>query len=98
MPASEISLVATNQTPATNNAQIRLMTPSPGSKSPLFVMTTPLDKHITATEGSSLWRLDMKPWVEQLDELVVKRSYSDALALLDILDEGQISNKVIEVP
>jgi hypothetical protein len=92
---SEISLLSANQTPTTNNAQIRLMTPSPGAKSPLFVMTTSLDKNIAATEGSSLWRFDMKPWLEQLNELVLKRMFSDALSLLDILDERQVSDKVI---
>ncbi|PPQ95740.1 hypothetical protein CVT26_015866, partial [Gymnopilus dilepis] len=84
-PASEIS---PNQ-----NAIIRLMTTSASTKAPLYVLTTPVDKATATSEGSSIWRFMMKPWPEQIDELVFAGKYSDALALLDILDEAQVSDK-----
>jgi hypothetical protein len=37
----------------------------------------------------------MKPWTEQIDELVLKKMYSDALALLDVLDDEQVPDNVI---
>ena len=76
------------------NAHIRLMTATAGAKSPLYVMTTPMDKTSAANEGSSLWKFDIKPWTEQIDELVLKKMYSDALALLDVLDDEQVADKV----
>jgi hypothetical protein len=36
----------------------------------------------------------MKPWPEQVDELVKDGSYSAALALLDTLDETALPDKV----
>jgi hypothetical protein len=71
------------------------MTATAGAKSPLYVITTPVEKTVAANEGSSLWKFDMKSWTEQIDELVLKKMYSDALALLDVLDDEQISDKVI---
>lgn len=71
-----------------------MMTPSASAKGPLYVMTTPTDKTAAANEGSSLWRFTMRPWTEQIDELVLDGKYSDALALLDTLDESSISDKV----
>jgi len=96
-----VSESPTNVTPGTTgnvtsvaNAQIRLMTATVGAKSPLYAITTPVDKTVAANEGSSLWKFDMKPWTEQIDELVLKKKYSDALALLDVLDDDQVSDKV----
>lgn len=79
---------------ATQNATIRLLTSSPSAKSPLYALTTPLDKTAAANEGSSLWRFAIKPWAEQIDELVLAGRYSDALELLDTLDDGVLSDKV----
>jgi hypothetical protein len=36
----------------------------------------------------------MKPWSEQIDELVYDGSYSDALALLETIDEALLPDKV----
>ncbi|KAF8183418.1 hypothetical protein BJ912DRAFT_1144866 [Pholiota molesta] len=82
-----------SETTAIKNALIRLMTPSNTNKSPLYVVTTPVDKTTAASEGSSIWRFTMKPWSDQLDELVLAGQYSDALALLDTLDEAAIPDK-----
>jgi len=70
------------------------MTPSASAKAPLFVLTTPIDKVAAASEGSSIWQFTMEPWSEQIDELVFAGQYSDALALLDSIDESLLPDKV----
>src|SRR6202035_2295008 len=72
---------------------VRLMTPSPSARSSMFFVTTPTDRS-AATEGSSIWKLTMKSWVEQVDELVSVEQYADALALLDTVDQAVLSDKV----
>lgn len=79
---------------ATQNASVKLMTSSSSAKSPLFLMTTPIDKAAASSEGSSIWCFFMRPWSEQIDELVVTGQYSDALALLDIVDSALLPDKV----
>lgn len=36
----------------------------------------------------------MKPWTDQIDELVAARSYTDAQALLDVIDQALLPDKV----
>ncbi len=36
----------------------------------------------------------MRQWSEQLDELVERESYKDALALLETIDKATLSDKV----
>lgn len=79
---------------ATQNANIRLMTASSSVKCPLYMMTTPTDKTAASTEGSSIWCFSMRPWTEQIDELVTAGQYSDALALLDTVDDTLLADKV----
>lgn len=79
--------------PTPSNATIRLMTSSPSGKS-LFLVTTPTDKAAAATEGRTIWQFDMKPWAEQIDELVQSGQYADALALLGTLQEAVLPDKV----
>lgn len=79
--------------PPVPNASLRLLTSSP-AKSRLFLISTPTDRTAAAAEGSSIWQVTMKPWSEQLDELVRDGQYSDALALLDSLDEATLPDKV----
>ena len=79
---------------ATQNASIRLMTSSSSAQCPLYMMTTPTDKTAASTEGSSIWCFSMRPWSEQIDELVTAGQYSDALALLDTVDDGLLPDKV----
>jgi hypothetical protein len=57
-------------------------------------MTTPTDKTAASTEGSSIWCFSMRPWSEQIDELVTAGQYSDALALLDTVDDTLLPDKV----
>jgi Vam6/Vps39-like protein vacuolar protein sorting-associated protein 39 len=89
-PSSGPNLVLPTQI---SNAAVRLMTPSPSAKS-LFLVTTPTDKVAAANEGRTIWQFDMKPWAEQIDELVQAGQYADALALLDTLDEAVLPDKV----
>ncbi|KAJ6570100.1 hypothetical protein DFH09DRAFT_1465283 [Mycena vulgaris] len=77
----------------TINATVRLLTPSPSAKSPLFLVTTPTDRAAAAAEGSTIWQFRMKSWDAQIDELVVAGQYSDALALLDTIDPGALRDK-----
>lgn len=77
-----------------SNATIRLLTASPSDKCPLFLITTPTDRTQAAAEGSSIWQFRMKPWAQQIDELVRNGFYADALALLDTLDQVVFPDKV----
>lgn len=72
------------------------MTSSPSGKS-LFLVTTPTDKVAAATEGRTIWQFDMKPWAEQIDELVQSGQYADALALLGTLQEAVLPDKVKQI-
>lgn len=80
----------THQKPYT----IRLLNATFPDKSPLFLVMTPLDRTAATTEGSSLWMLSMRPWGDQIDELVDAGSYSEALALLDTVETAFLPDKV----
>lgn len=80
--------------PAPTNYTLRLLTPSPSAKSPLFLVSTPTDRTTAASEGSSIWCLRMKPWGEQVDELVDVGKYAEALTLLDTIDAAFLPDKV----
>jgi hypothetical protein len=81
--------------PPSANSTIRLLTPSPSARSPLFLITTPSDRTQAVAEGSTIWQFRIKPWSEQVDELVRDELYSDALALLETIDEALLLDKVI---
>ncbi|KAJ7284535.1 hypothetical protein C8J57DRAFT_1669706 [Mycena rebaudengoi] len=89
-PSSSSSTLAH---PPTTNSTVRLLTPSPSAKSPLFLVTTPTDKAVATAEGSTIWEFRMKPWAAQIDELVVAGQYSDALTLLDTIDVSALADK-----
>jgi hypothetical protein len=80
--------------PAPTNYTLRLLTPSPSAKSPLFMISTPTDRTTAASEGSTIWCIRMKPWGEQADELIDAGKYAEALALLDIIDVALLPDKV----
>ncbi|KAH7925859.1 hypothetical protein BV22DRAFT_1064252 [Leucogyrophana mollusca] len=77
----------------TATCSIRLMTPSPSAKSPLYLIATPTDRTAVGIEGSSIWQLSMRSWGEQVDELVQRGAYADALSLLDTLDPAILHDK-----
>lgn len=91
---SAITLSATLS--VTQNATIRLLTPSNNPKPRLFMLTTPIDRTAAVNEGSTLWQTNMKTWTEQLDELVLAEQYSGALGLLDVVDEAMLLDKVLD--
>ncbi|TBU49828.1 hypothetical protein BD309DRAFT_850781 [Dichomitus squalens] len=72
---------------------IRLLTPSPSAKAPLFVVSTPLDRTAATNTGSAIWCFRMKPWNQQVDELVDAGAYADALSLLVSLDSALVADK-----
>lgn len=66
---------------------LRLLTVTPGNgpSAPTFVISIPTDRTALASEGSTIWALILKPWNEQVDELVHAGKYADALALLGVV-------------
>lgn len=58
------------------------------------MITTPTDKTAAAAEGSSIWQFIMRPWTDQIDELVGSGHYADALELLNVVDDGGLPDKV----
>ncbi|KAF8634148.1 hypothetical protein AX15_001050 [Amanita polypyramis BW_CC] len=78
---------------AAQNAVVRLLTTSNHERPRLFMVTTPVDRAMAASEGSTIWQISMKTWSEQLDELVLEGRYSDALALLGVIDEAILPDK-----
>lgn len=81
-------------TPAASNYSVRLLTSSPSSKSPLYMIRTPIDRTTATAQGSAIMRVHMKSWGEQIDQLVVCGSYLNALSLLEILDTAVVPDKV----
>lgn len=81
-------------TATSSPSMLRLLTPSSAAKAPAFVVSTPTERNTAAAEGSAIWLLRMKSWGEQIDELVEGESYSEALALLDSIDEATLPDKV----
>ncbi|OJA10648.1 hypothetical protein AZE42_11959 [Rhizopogon vesiculosus] len=69
----------------------RLLTSSP---TVFFLVATPNDRTVAAAEGSSIWQFQMKSWGDQIDELVQRGLYSDALSLVDTLDTDLLPHKV----
>lgn len=84
-------------TPAVSNYTVRLLTSSPSSKSPLYMIRTPIDRATATAQGSAIWRVYMKSWGEQIDELVVGGSYLNALSLLESLDSAVVPDKVNKI-
>jgi hypothetical protein len=60
----------------------------------LFVVSTPTDRAALASEGSTIWMFRMRPWGEQVDELVAAGEYDSALALLETVEQVALADKV----
>ncbi len=73
--------------------QVRLLTPSSGNKPPIFVVVTPSDRATLEREGSTIWQLEMQGWSRQIDELVEKGEFEEALGLLDSVDNVILEDK-----
>ncbi|SPO24439.1 related to Vam6/Vps39-like protein involved in vacuolar morphogenesis [Ustilago trichophora] len=88
--------VSTSTKPASASSsppQVRLLTPSSGNKPPVFVVVTPTDRTALEKEGSTIWQLEMQGWGRQIDELVEKGEFEEALGLLDSVDNVILEDK-----
>ncbi|KAF8127072.1 hypothetical protein EV363DRAFT_1518382 [Boletus edulis] len=78
------------------NSSLRLLTTNVASTLPgtslttpskipshLYLISTPLDRTLASSEGSSIWKFAMRDWEAQIEELVSQASYTEALALQD---------------
>ncbi|KAG2140140.1 hypothetical protein DEU56DRAFT_798886 [Suillus clintonianus] len=92
-PVQTLPFPPTSSASPAANCTIRLLTSSPAAKAPLFLVATPSDRTVATTEGSSIWQFRMRSWGEQIDELVQHCLYSDALSLLDTLDNALLPDK-----
>lgn len=93
-PVQTLSFPPTTSVSPLATCTIRLLTSSPAAKAPLFLVVTPNDRTTAAAEGSSIWQFRMKSWGDQIDELVQRGLYSDALSLLGTLDTVLLPDKV----
>ncbi|KAH8100006.1 hypothetical protein BXZ70DRAFT_939950 [Cristinia sonorae] len=94
LQASQSLPVPFTNPPSTTATQlVRLLVASPAAKPPLFLVTTPTDRAAATAEGSTIWQIAMKPWGEQVDELVEAEAYEDALALLETIDTAILPDK-----
>ncbi|KAG2060873.1 hypothetical protein BDR06DRAFT_947416 [Suillus hirtellus] len=83
----------TSSASSTATCTIRLLASSPTAKAPIFLVATPSDRTVATSEGSSIWQIRMRSWGDQIDELVQRCLYSDALSLLDTLDKALLPDK-----
>ncbi|KAI0067184.1 hypothetical protein BV25DRAFT_1959388 [Artomyces pyxidatus] len=97
---SSISLTVSQSLPfpfagssSTGQHALRLLTPSPVGKSPLFLVSTPTDRVSATADGSTIWQFRMKSWSDQINELIETGLYSDALALLETIDSAVLPDK-----
>ncbi|EPQ27516.1 uncharacterized protein PFL1_05054 [Pseudozyma flocculosa PF-1] len=72
---------------------VRLLTTSASNKPPIYVVVSPTDRGAQERDGSTVWRLDMHGWSQQIDELLQKGEFEEALALLDSVDEVILEDK-----
>lgn len=93
-PVQSLVLPIEQRPGASGGYSIRFLTPSSGSKSPVYAVSSRTDRASVTAEGQTIWLLQMRPWSEQLDELVEGESYEDALALLETIDKATLPDKV----
>ncbi|KAL5525933.1 hypothetical protein ACEPAG_7271 [Sanghuangporus baumii] len=74
-------------------SSLRLLAPSPSAKAPVYAVSTPVDRTAASTEGSAIWVFRMKAWGEQIDDLVEEERYTEALALLETIEEATLFDK-----
>lgn len=77
---SSLRLLAANITSAHPSATLATSSKIP---SHIFLISAPLDKTLAISEGASIWKFTMRDWDAQVEELVSRASYVEALALLD---------------
>lgn len=77
---SSLRLLTTNVTSTHSRTTLATALKIP---SHLFLISTPLDRTLATTEGTSIWKFSMRDWDAQIEELVSRASYTEALTLLD---------------
>jgi tetratricopeptide (TPR) repeat protein len=92
-PVQTLPFPPTSSASSPATCTIRLLTSSPAAKAPIFLVATPSDRTVAISEGSSIWHIRMRSWGDQIDELVQRCLYSDALSLLDTLDKTLLPDK-----
>lgn len=85
---------ASGSTAQTSAPSVRLLTASPGAKPPVYLCVMPTERGALEKDGSSVWCLEMQAWGRQIDELVEKGEYVEALSLLDSVDQVVLDDKV----
>ncbi|KAF9236310.1 hypothetical protein BU15DRAFT_89236 [Melanogaster broomeanus] len=80
---ANISLRLLTTTIPSTPSNAAMATTASKNPSPLFLLSAPLDRTLAAAEGTTIWRFTMRDWDAQIDELVERGSYTDALALLE---------------
>lgn len=75
---------------STSSHQLHHLTSSPGSKPPFFLISTPTDRALLEKKGSSIWKFEMKSWNLQIEELVSKGEWTEALRLIEGIDERML--------
>jgi hypothetical protein len=66
----------------------------PAGGTALLALAGPREAVVATSEG--MWQLRMKGWGEQVDELMEKQLYGEALATLEGVDEVLLPDKVSE--
>ncbi|PWY99444.1 hypothetical protein BCV70DRAFT_118819 [Testicularia cyperi] len=98
-PAASSSLLTSSLSLSSSSSasvtppQVRLLTTSSSSKPPVYVVVSPSDRTTLEKEGSVVWRLEMQGWSRQIDELVEKGEFEEALGLLDSVDNVILEDK-----
>lgn len=77
---SSLRLLTTGVTSTHSNTTLASRSTIP---SHIFLISTPLDRTLSTSEGTSIWKFAMRDWDAQIEELVSRASYTEALALLD---------------
>ncbi|KAF8841813.1 hypothetical protein BDN67DRAFT_900734 [Paxillus ammoniavirescens] len=88
---TSLRLLTTCITPSPSNTTAMITTPK--TLPPLFLVSTSLDRTLAAAEGTTVWRFTMCEWDAQINELVERGSYTDALALLERVQGPAITPK-----
>lgn len=79
--------------PETGVRMVSLPTLSSGAKPPIYICSSPTDRAALETEGTTVWKLEMERWDTQVNELVRKGEFEEAIALLDSIDQVFLEDK-----
>lgn len=66
---------------------------SSSAKPPIYICSSPTDRGALESEGATVWKLEMERWDTQVNELVRKGEFQEAIALLDSIDQVFLEDK-----